>query len=171
MPELKQCLINGKDATKFITPNDVFKVSTLMEGLEWVHENIEYMPDEDRFNIPDYWQMPITTLHLETGDCEDMSLLLSSILHKSGFENRCVIGLWWGQEHMWVEAYCPLDGRWHVLDPVTCRMFPISERSNNGYVKRIYIYPEGCEYKTSLVPLAVLAGLGLGGLMLTMRRS
>jgi hypothetical protein len=50
---------------------------------EWVASNIDYLPDEKRWG-KDYWQTPEETLSYYTGDCEDFSFLLCSLLRAYG---------------------------------------------------------------------------------------
>jgi predicted transglutaminase-like cysteine proteinase len=49
----------------------------------WVASNIDYKSDEDRWG-EDYWQTPEETLSYGTGDCEDFSTLLCSLLRAYG---------------------------------------------------------------------------------------
>jgi hypothetical protein len=50
---------------------------------DWVADNIKYKPDEERWG-EDYWQTPEETLSYRTGDCEDFSILLCSLLRAYG---------------------------------------------------------------------------------------
>ena len=50
---------------------------------DWVAINIDYMSDEKRWG-KDYWQTPEQTLSYRTGDCEDFSILLCSLLRAYG---------------------------------------------------------------------------------------
>ena len=50
---------------------------------DWVATNIDYMPDEKRWG-EDYWQTPEETLSHSSGDCEDFSTLLCSLLRAYG---------------------------------------------------------------------------------------
>ena len=52
---------------------------------DWVVINIDYMPDEKRWG-EDYWQTPEETLSYSTGDCEDFSTLLCSLLRAYGLD-------------------------------------------------------------------------------------
>jgi len=52
---------------------------------DWVASNIVYKPDEDRWG-EDYWQTPEETLSYYTGDCEDFSVLLCSLLRAYGID-------------------------------------------------------------------------------------
>jgi len=50
---------------------------------DWVAINIDYMSDKERWG-KDYWQTPEETLSYRTGDCEDFSILLCSLLRAYG---------------------------------------------------------------------------------------
>jgi len=52
---------------------------------DWVATKIDYMPDEKRWG-EDYWQTPEETLSYRTGDCEDFSTLLCSLLRAYGID-------------------------------------------------------------------------------------
>jgi hypothetical protein len=52
---------------------------------DWVATNIDYMPDEKRWG-EDYWQTPEETLSHSSGDCEDFSVLLCSLLRAYGID-------------------------------------------------------------------------------------
>jgi hypothetical protein len=52
---------------------------------DWVADNIKYKSDEERWG-EDYWQTPEETLSCCTGDCEDFSILLCSLLRAYGID-------------------------------------------------------------------------------------
>jgi predicted transglutaminase-like cysteine proteinase len=52
---------------------------------DWVANNIDYMADEKRWG-EDYWQTPEETLSYSSGDCEDFSTLLCSLLRAYGID-------------------------------------------------------------------------------------
>jgi hypothetical protein len=56
---------------------------------DWVAINVEYMSDEKRWG-KDYWQTPEETLTYRTGDCEDFSILLCSLLRTYGIDSEQV---------------------------------------------------------------------------------
>ncbi len=51
---------------------------------DWVATNIYYKSDQDNFGVSDYWQFPLETLERGSGDCEDIAILLCSLLRASG---------------------------------------------------------------------------------------
>jgi hypothetical protein len=54
---------------------------------DWVANNIDYKSDEDRWG-EDYWQTPEETLSYSSGDCEDFSTLLCSLLRAYGIDGE-----------------------------------------------------------------------------------
>jgi hypothetical protein len=95
----------------------------------WVIDNIEYRYDGLSPNLPDdpsstvdywneMWQFPNETLSLEKGDCEDMAILLCSMMrcyNDMKYKTECIgitsstIG------HLAVQ--CPLDEKLVIFDP------------------------------------------------------
>jgi predicted transglutaminase-like cysteine proteinase len=67
----------------------------------------------------DYWQLPLETERLGTGDCDDKAIWLYSKLFKEGFEDiRLVLGNYRRSRssfHMWVNWYH--NGKVFILDP------------------------------------------------------
>jgi transglutaminase-like putative cysteine protease len=61
---------------------------------DWISKNIKYVPDYEAYNWYDcltrngdfheYWQYPEETLAKRTGDCEDMAILMTSMLRAGG---------------------------------------------------------------------------------------
>lgn len=49
-------------------------------------QSIPYSLDKDSVGHEEYWRYPIETLHDQTGDCEDTSILAASILRALGHE-------------------------------------------------------------------------------------
>ena len=90
---------------------------------KYVTENIEYRTDEVAQRKADFWQFPAETLALGTGDCEDCSFLLASLLLASGISPFCVrivFGILTDKNgrkggHSWV-IYKHEKGRWIVLE-------------------------------------------------------
>lgn len=56
-----------------------YNILQVCEAYEWVRRNVEYMLDNG-----DYWQSAEETMSLRTGDCEDNSILLASIIKDLG---------------------------------------------------------------------------------------
>jgi len=47
----------------------------------WVHQNVVYMTDQEKWGIPEYWQPPHITLEDRTGDCEDYTILFMYLMY------------------------------------------------------------------------------------------
>ena len=130
-------------ARLYITPQDPIVKQTLnnilkkplyfdwMEIRDWVADKIDYPPDDaDGDGEPDYdyikhgqweyWQLPRETLSLRTGDCEDYSILLCTLLRANGWdEDRVYVVLGKdqnGKGHAWVKLNVDIIG-WRYIEP------------------------------------------------------
>ena len=87
---------------------------------DWVATNINYMSDEKRWG-KDYWQTPEETLLYRTGDCEDFSILLCSLLRAYGIDaERVYVALGVdGEEngHAFLIEDWNNDGEWRRIEP------------------------------------------------------
>jgi Transglutaminase-like superfamily len=85
----------------------------------WVADNIDYKSDQERWR-GDYWQTPEETLSYRTGDCEDFSILLCSLLRTYGiaaervFVTLGVDGSDDGHAFLIDDWYC--DGEWRRIE-------------------------------------------------------
>jgi predicted transglutaminase-like cysteine proteinase len=85
----------GREKMVFVTPEcpEVKRLVAELEGgenlpeiyREWISTHLSYVPDNEAYRQPDYWQLPRETLKLGRGDCEDFALLLCSMLRASGY--------------------------------------------------------------------------------------
>ncbi len=118
----------------FITPDEEHILSTYKEMMgessiipfhwltirNWVGENIEYRDDSTVHGVDEYWQLGKETLERRTGDCEDLAILLCSLLRADGWgvDNvYVVIGRnEAGDHHAWVKISIPLVG-WYNIEP------------------------------------------------------
>ena len=86
---------------------------------DWVAINIDYMPDEERWG-EDYWQTAEETLSYSTGDCEDFSILLCSLLRAYGIGAERVyvaLGFDGGEDgHAFLIEDWYLDGEWRRIE-------------------------------------------------------
>ena len=86
---------------------------------DWVAINVCYTSDEKRWG-KDYWQTPEETLTYRTGDCEDFSILLCSLLRTYGIDaERVYIALGVdgrddGHAFLLEDWYC--DGEWRRVE-------------------------------------------------------
>jgi len=118
-------------ASLYITPSDSIIQQTLdnivnnpmvpdwIEIRDWVANEIEYVTDTTAHAVSEYWQLPIETLSLGTGDCEDFSILLCSLYRAIGWnENEVyvVVGEKEGMYHAWVKLNVDIIG-WQNIEP------------------------------------------------------
>jgi len=86
---------------------------------DWVAINIDYTPDEKRWGT-DYWQTPEETLSYHTGDCEDFSILLCSLLRTYGVDAESVyvaLGVDDGEDgHAFLLENWYHDGEWRRVE-------------------------------------------------------
>jgi hypothetical protein len=86
---------------------------------DWVADNIAYKSDQDRWG-GDYWQTPEETLSYRTGDCEDFSILLCSLLRAYGIDAERVyvtLGVDGGEDgHAFLVEDWYYDGEWRRLE-------------------------------------------------------
>lgn len=91
----------------------------------WVRMHIRYSRDPVTI---EQVKTPQAVLETETGDCDDMSVLLGSLLGTLGAKIRYVAGAFTNNSdgtpaltHVWCEAWEPNIKGWVVLDPVPGR--------------------------------------------------
>jgi predicted transglutaminase-like cysteine proteinase len=86
---------------------------------DWVATNIDYVSDEERWG-DDYWQTPEETLSYRTGDCEDFSVLLCSLLRAYGIDAERVyvaLGTDDGEDgHAFLIEDWNHDGDWQKIE-------------------------------------------------------
>ena len=117
----------------FITPNEsnvVWRGNQILEDKffltpnwmairDWVGNTVQYKEDNLVHGKSEYWQFGTDTLRLGTGDCEDFSILLCSLLRANGWsanEVYVVIGVTGDSYHAWVKIDLGLLG-WYHLEP------------------------------------------------------
>ena len=72
---------------------------------DWVGNNIQYRSDLEIHGETEYWQFPNETISLRTGDCEDFSILLCSLLRADGWapdKVYVIVGESNNNYHAWV---------------------------------------------------------------------
>ena len=85
----------------------------------WVGSNIQYRHDDEVHGVREYWQFGKETLTLKTGDCEDFSILLCSLLRAAGYspdDVYIVIGENQNGYHAWVKINLETLG-WYNIEP------------------------------------------------------
>jgi len=118
-------------ARLYITPSDPIvqqKLGTIVKNpvipdwieiRDWVANEIRYVNDTETHGVLEYWQLPRETLSLRTGDCEDLSMLLCSLLRASGWDENevyVVLGEKDGDLHAWVKLNVDIVG-WQNIEP------------------------------------------------------
>lgn len=108
------------EVNKFITP-EAFEIIRQVRKLklkDWGENIIEacfnfvslevvYKKDKKSYGHEEYWRFPRETLQRKSGDCEDTSFLLASLLLASGLQDeevRVVLGKVDDRGHAWVEV-------------------------------------------------------------------
>lgn len=105
----------------FVTPNDsgvvALKDKILRDKLpvtldwmalrDWVGNNIQYKTDDEVHGVSEFWQFSNETMQLKTGDCEDFSILLCSLLRADGWATDkayVIVGEQNNLYHAWVRV-------------------------------------------------------------------
>jgi len=122
---------DSKVAKLYITPDDPLIEQTLeyivknpfipdwIEIRDWVANNVEYRYDSVSHGKSEYWQLPRETLSLKRGDCEDFSILLTSLYRAIGWDESevyVVLGEKNEEGHAWVKLNVDIIG-WQNLEP------------------------------------------------------
>jgi len=115
---------------------------------DWIAINIDYMSDEERWG-EDYWQTPKETLFYNTGDCEDFSVLLCSLLRAYGIDaERVYVALGFDNEengHVFLVEDWYHDGEWRRIEsqaPAQYPDFKLDEYEINTAFNDLYYYDE-----------------------------
>jgi len=134
----------GSEVKSYITPECPLVEKTLQDILgippyelsqvgfddirDWVAINIDYMSDEERWDVEDYWQTPEETLTYNTGDCEDFSTLLCSLLRAYGIDaERVYVALGTNGEeygHAFLIEDWYQDGEWGRIESQSPARYP-----------------------------------------------
>jgi transglutaminase-like putative cysteine protease len=123
-PERVKLFVTPREPSVVALKNDVLKDAALklkdwIALRNWVGDNIQYRYDEDVYGVREYWQFGKETISLKTGDCEDFSILLCSLLRAAGYsadDVYVVIGKNAEGYHAWVKINLDTIG-WYNLEP------------------------------------------------------
>ncbi len=117
---------------------------------DWVADNIEYEKDDKRWG-EDYWQTPEETLTYYTGDCEDFSTLLCSLLRAYGIDAERVyvaLGVDGDDEepgHAFLIENWYQDGEWRRIESQSSSQIPdfgLDEYEITAAFNDLYYYDE-----------------------------
>lgn len=77
---------------------------TVVQLGDWMRTSIEYVSDLEAHGTHEYWQTPLETYTLRTGDCEDSTLLMMFLIVEElgGPEPEMVYGTVYDQPHAWL---------------------------------------------------------------------
>lgn len=100
-------------------------ISEYAAVLNWVRKNIRYARDPRTI---EQVATPASTISRGTGDCDDMAVLIASLVSVLGGATRFTAGAFKHDPegrpvlaHVWCEALDPNSNQWIVLDPVPGR--------------------------------------------------
>lgn len=113
--------------------------------LAWV-QSVEYSLDSVSVGAEDYWRYPIETMHEETGDCEDTSILAATVLRRLG--HRVALALMPGHVAIGVEVppgtpgtYALVDGHRMYFCETTATGMRVGQLPEDLRTKEITWYP------------------------------
>lgn len=110
----------GKDRKYYLKSEDPIKaiaadMPDVKKFARWLWWNLNYKSDRAAHHLADYWQNPIETLELGTGDCEDYSILARAVLREMGYYPG-ILGVFTGnQAHAVCYFFEPRDNYWYIL--------------------------------------------------------
>lgn len=127
-------------------------------AVNYVYANIVYTTDQSRFGEVDYWIDPVGTLYYGEGDCEDMAMLVHTLLLAGGVPSgrlRTYFGYLSGVGHAWVAYKRELDDEWIILD-ATAGL--ISDIDTFTPAKEVGVYSNAWAYLTHAAYVTIPAG-------------
>lgn len=133
---LGQVRSNGQyhSLKEFIQPDESLisdLAATLYQGNNFVQDAQDFVHNTVRYKHDKYggdnWQFSIETLERGEGDCEDMAILLCSLLRNyiPPEEVFVVAGNWKGEGHCWVVG----DEPWHIIESTMSSAKGVKESS------------------------------------------
>ena len=122
-PEMVKLFVTPREPIVIALKNDILSdklpVKDWIALRDWVGKNIQYKDDALVHGTSEYWQFGKETVSLETGDCEDFSILLCSLLRAAGYsadDVYVVVGKEAEGYHAWVKVNLDTLG-WYNLEP------------------------------------------------------
>jgi len=118
-----------KQAVQKIISERAFAFNDFDTLRDWVSLYISYKSDLSVHGTGEYWQLPSETLDLRTGDCEDFSILLCSLLRAYGVPaDQVYVVVGFSEDKTSGHAY--LVERWYTG---TWRIIEAEQNSINGW--------------------------------------
>ena len=103
-------------------------IQTVQGAMDWVSDEIKYVPDSIHYPADEYWQSPLQTFVWRCGDCEDYAILALYLIHRDvGIDGEMALGSLDGMGHGWVLV----DG--HQWEPQTARIIDGNPRYYLSY--------------------------------------
>jgi hypothetical protein len=124
----------------------------------WITANIIYTSDSVRWGVVDYWYDAVGTIYSGQGDCEDMAMLLHSLLQAGGVPGdrlRTYFGYYNSIGHAWVAYRRELDNEWVILDATAG---VIEDVDALPLAKENGVYDNAWAYLTSTAYVLIPAG-------------
>jgi hypothetical protein len=87
--------------------------------LEWVIDNITYIPDKTEYGLDEFWLLPQESLSTRKGDCDDGAILLANLMLVCGvpyFKVRLTAGDITSGGHAYVTYFRESDSTWVNMD-------------------------------------------------------
>ena len=111
--KLYRCFGDKTYFTSLVLRNKLYNPRNISN---WIIKNIKYVSDSETWNKSEYWQTPMETISIGTGDCEDFAFLAQELLNQIGIESS-VIGMYYyftpGGHAVCVFKW---EGRYFILD-------------------------------------------------------
>jgi len=142
---LKQCV--GQAFNLYHPKSEMETVSALWA---WIMDDrglgARYRPD-DYFEsyMNDFWQFPNETAELKKGDCEDLAILLVSLIRTAGIPDwkvRVDIGMYGEIGHAWGVYYDTTSKKWLLLEATQSHKFtdPLTTLESHTEYKAYYAF-------------------------------
>lgn len=128
--EVRQHIVKQRGAAP--SANDTMRA---LEDFNWYWNNVRYYTDIKHWGVVDYWATPVETLASEGADCEDYAIAKYFSLKALGVPVQnlritYVRALRWNEAHMVLAYYPTPDADPYILDNLSKRVLPASERTD-----------------------------------------
>lgn len=120
-----------------LVPGQQITRDSLAKLNHWANQAIRYRSDRKSWKMADFFQTPLETLVLRSGDCEDYAILKAALLQRLGVPATAlafqpvrtagVLGLG-SASHMVLTVRLPQDATAHVLDSLYDAPYPQGQK-------------------------------------------